>query len=209
MEIKNRQTIKHEFLNILTKSKRPPLKLESDRRSEWYISILQNFLNVKNLQHYSRFTDKGSSIAERVIISVRNLLKKPVFEKGNADWISGLSSITKKYNNTIHHSIKMSPIQTAKKSNEEVVYNNLKDNKRAQRAKFKLGQLVCSVDIKKVFSKGVSTNWSYKLHTITQIIHDTLLSYRIDYSTKRYNENLILPTKLYFDENNRVMKELN
>ena len=76
------QTITNEFSNILTKSKRKPLKLESDRGSEWYNSIFQNFLKAKNIQHYSRFTDKAPSIAERVIRTVRNVLKKPVFEKG-------------------------------------------------------------------------------------------------------------------------------
>ena len=134
LENKNRQTKKHEFLNILTKSKRSPPKLECDWRSEWCLSILQNFLNIKNIQFYSRFTDKGSSTAERVIRSVRNLFKKPVLENENADWISELSSIIKKYNNTIHHSTKMSPIQASKKSNEEVVYNNLKDNRKAQKS---------------------------------------------------------------------------
>ena len=46
------------------------------------------------------------------------------------------------------------------------------------------------------FSKGDSTNWSYKLYTITEIIHDTIPSYRINYLPKRYNENLLLPTNL-------------
>ena len=78
------QTITNEFSNILTISKRKPLKIESDRGTEFYNSIFQNFLRSKNIQHYSRFTDKGPSIAERVIRTVRNLLKKPVFEKKEA-----------------------------------------------------------------------------------------------------------------------------
>ena len=78
-----------------------------------------------------------------------------------------------------------------------------------QTPKFKLGQLVRTSDIKRIFSKGDSTNYSYKLYTITEVIHDTMPSYRIDYLPERYNENLLLPTKLSFDENNKVMKELN
>ena len=70
------QTITNEFSNNLTTSKRKPIKLESDRDTEFYNSIFQNFLNIKNIQHYSRYTDKGPSIAERVIRTVRNLLKK-------------------------------------------------------------------------------------------------------------------------------------
>ena len=66
-----------------------------------------------------------------------------------------------------------------------------------------------TADIERVFSKGDSTNYSYKLYTITEVIHDTIPSYRLNYLPERYNENLLLPTKLSLDENNRVMNELN
>ena len=203
------QTITNEFSKIITTSKRKPLKIESDRGSVFYNSIFQNFLKSKNIHHYSRSTDKGPSIAERVIRTKRNLLKKPVFEKRNADWISELPSVVKKYNNTIHSSTKMTPIQASKKSNEKEIYSNLKDKREVRKPKFKLGQLVRTADIKTVFSKGDSTNYSYKLYTITEIIHDTIPSYRIDYLPERYNENLLLPTKLTLNENNQLMKELN
>ena len=63
--VKNKysQTITNEFSNILKTSKRKPLKIESDRGTE--------FLKSKNIQHYSRFTVKGPSIAERVIRIIR------------------------------------------------------------------------------------------------------------------------------------------
>ena len=56
------QTITNEFLNILTTSKRRPLEKESDRGTEFYDSIFQNFLKLKTIHHYSRFTEKGSAI---------------------------------------------------------------------------------------------------------------------------------------------------
>ena len=46
---KQSQTITDEFSNILSKSKRRPLKLESDRGSEWYNAIFQNFLKEKKI----------------------------------------------------------------------------------------------------------------------------------------------------------------
>ena len=103
----------------------------------------------------------------------------------------------------------MTPIQASKKSNEKLVYSNLQDRRVKQKPKFKLGELVRTADIKKVFSKGDSTNYSYKLYTITEIIHDTIPSYRIDYLPERYNQNLLLPTKLSLEENNQIMRELN
>ena len=103
----------------------------------------------------------------------------------------------------------MTPNQDSKKSNERKVYSNLQDRRVRQKPKFKLGQLVRTADIKRVFSKGDSTNWSYKLYTITEVIHDTIPSYRINCLPARYNESLLLPTKLSLEENNQVMKELN
>ena len=203
------QTITNEVSNILTTSNRKPLKIESDRVTEFYNSNFQNLLKSKNINHYSRFTDKGPSIAERVIRTVRNLIKKPTFLAGAASWISELPSVIKQYNNTIHSSTKMTPNQASKKSNERKVYSNLQDRRDKQKPKYKLGQLVRTADIKRVFSKGDSTNYSYKLYTITEVIHDTIPSYRINYLPERYNENLLLPTKLTLEENNKVMKKLN
>ena len=75
-------------MNILSTANRRPLKLESDRGAEWYNSIFKNFLKTKDIHHFSRSTDKRPSIAERVIRTLRNLLKKPIFLAGIADWIS-------------------------------------------------------------------------------------------------------------------------
>ena len=174
-EKRNSQTITNEFSNILTTSKRKPLKLESDRGTEWYNSVFQNFLKSKNIRHYFRFTDKGPSICERVIRAIRNLLRKPVFEKGNPDWSSELPSVIKKYNNTIHSSTKMTPIQASKKSNEKEVSSNLQDKRQKQSPKYQLGQLIRTADIKRVFKKGDSANCSYIFYTITEVIHDTIL----------------------------------
>ena len=43
---------------------------------------------------------------------------------------------------------------------------------------------------------------------MTKITYDTFLSYRMHYLPKRYNENLLLPTKLTLDENNQVLEGL-
>ena len=204
---KHSQTITHEFSNIITTSKRRPLELESDRGADFYNSIFQKFLKSKIIHHYYRFTDKGPSLAERVIRTMRNLLKKPIFSTGNADWLSELPSTVKKYNNTFHSSTKMTPLQASKKSNQKEVYLNLIDKREFRKPKYKLGQLFSTADIKRVFSKGDSTNYSYKLYPSTEVIHYTIPSYRNNYMPGRFNETLLLPTKLS-REQNKVMEEL-
>ena len=123
---KNSQTITIEFSNNLTTSKQSG-KIENNRGLEFHNNIFQNFLKAENKQQYSSFTDKDPGVAERVKRTVRNFLKKPLFKKRNADCLSELPSVMKKYNNTIHHSIKMTPIQASKKSNEKLFYSNLQD----------------------------------------------------------------------------------
>ena len=203
------KTITEGFYNILSSSKRSPHKIESDRGAEFYNSIFQSFLKSKHIQHYSRYTDKGPSIAGRVIKTLRNLLKKHVFEKRNADWLSELPSVIKQYNNTIHSSTKMTAIQASKKSNDKLVYSILREDRVKQHPKIFLGKLVPTADIKKVFSRGDITNYSYKIYTNTEVIQNTIPSYRSDYLPERYNENLLLPTKLTVDENNKVLRECN
>ena len=203
------QSITDAFSEIIKSSNRKPNLLETDDGKEYVNKTFNEFLNNNKIKRYSRYTDKGAVFAERFNKTIRNLLKKPVFLKGNADWLSELSSVVNKYNNTIHNSIKMTPVQASKKLNEKLVYSNLQDKRRKLNPKYKLGDLVRTADIKRVFSKGDSTNYSYKLYTITEIIHDTIPSYRIDYLPERYNEILLLPTKLSLGENNQVMNELN
>ena len=99
--------------------------------------------------------------------------------------------------------------QASKKSNEKETLTNLQDWRVRQQPKLKLGLLVRTADIKRVFCKGDSTIRSYILYTITEVIHDTIPSYRINYLPERYDENLLLRTKLSLEENNQVLKELN
>ena len=136
-------------------------------------------------------------------------MKKPVFIAGKASWISELSSINKQYNNTTHHSIKVTPVEASLKTNEKVVFSNLKDKREKPKTKFKLGDLVRSADINIVFSKREFTNWSFILHTITEVIDDTILSKRINYSPERYSEILLRSTNLTPEKIIKILRNEN
>ena len=205
---KNAQTIKDSFENILTNSKRKPNLIESDRGKEFDNNIFQDFLNKNNIKHYSRNSSYGAVFAERFNRTIRDLLKKIVFERGDANWIDVLQTITKQYNNKTHSSTKLTPIQASLKKNEGYVYKNLLDKRKKVKPKFQINDLVRTADLKKTFSKGDTTNWSYKLYKITEIINDTIPSYKIDNLKERYNEALLKKTELTLKENDNVIKKL-
>ena len=206
---KNAQTIKDSFENILIKSKRKPNLIESDRGKEFYNNIFQDFLNKNDIKHYSRNSSYGAVFAERFNRTIRNLLKRPVFERGDGKWVDILPAITKQYNNTVHSSTKITPKDASLKKNEGFVYKNLLDKRKKVKPKYEVNSLVRTADLKKTFSKGDTTNWSYKLYKMTEIINDTIPSYRLDNLPERYNESLLKKTVLTMKENDNVMKKLN
>ena len=206
---KNALTIKESFENILTNSKRKPNLIESDRGKEFYNNIFQDFLNKNDIKLFSRNSSFGSVFAERFNRTIRDLLKKPVFEKGDGNWIDVLPTITKQYNDRIHSSTKLTPIQASFKKNEGYVYKNLLDKRKKIKLKFQINDLVRTADLKKTFSKGDTTNWSDKLYKIKEIFKDTIPSYHIDNLSERYNESLLKKTELSLKQNKDAMKALN
>ena len=206
---KNAQTIKDSFENILISSKRKPNLIETDRGKEFYNNIIQDILNKNNIKLYSRNSSYGAVFAERFNRTIRDLLKKIVFEHGDGNWIDVLQTITKQYNNRIHSWTKLTPTQASLKKNEGYVYKNLLDKRKKIKPKYEIGDLVRTADLKKTFSKGDTTNCSYKLYKITEIINDTIPSYKIDNLSERYNESLLKKTNLTMKENNSVMNKLN
>ena len=207
---KNAQTIKDSFENILTNSKRKPNLIETDRGKEFYNNIFQDFLNKNNIKLYSRNSSYGAVFAERFNRTIRDLLKKIVFENGDANWIDVLQTITNHYNNRIHSSTRLSPKDGSLKKNEGIVYKNLLDKRNKIKPKFQIDDLVRTADLRdKHFLKSDTTNWSYKLYKITEIVKDTIPTYRLDNLPERYNEALLKKTQLSLKENDAVIKKLN
>ena len=68
---------------------------------------------------------------------------------------------------------------------EKQSFPMFKTKQKKRKPPFHLGQPVQAADKENFFSNRNSTNWSYKLYDITQIIHDTIPSYRINIVPER------------------------
>ena len=121
---KNAQTIKDSFENILISSKRKPNLIESDRGKEFYNNKFQDFLNKNNIKIYSRNSSFGAVFAERFNRTIRDLLKRPVFEHGDANWIDVLPTVTNQYNNRTYSSTKLSPKDASLKKTKDSLTKN-------------------------------------------------------------------------------------
>ena len=111
---KNAQTKTNSFEKNLISSKRKPNLIESDRGKEFYNNNnFKDFLTKNKIKIYSINGSYGAVFAERPNRTIRNLVKRSVFEKSDGYWIDVLPTITKQYKSRIHLSTMLTPIQAS------------------------------------------------------------------------------------------------
>ena len=86
-------------------------------------------------------------------------------------------------------STELTPKHASLKKNEGFVYKKLLDKRKRIKAKFKIHDFVRVADLKRIFWKGDTTNWSYNLYKNTEKVRYTVASFRADNLADRYNEH--------------------
>ena len=127
---------------------------------EFFNKLFQNFLNKNNIKHYSRKSPFGAVFAETFNRTTRDLLKRPIFEKGDGICIVVLPAKTKQFNNKILSWIMLTPIQASSKKSEGYVYKNVLDKRKKIKPKVQGNDPVRTTYLKETFSKSALTSWS-------------------------------------------------
>ena len=102
-------SIINQFYKIISK-KRKPNKIWVDQGSEFYNQTFKDFLKINNIEMYSTFNEGKSVVAERFIRTLKNKILKHMTAILKNVYFDVLDDIVNKYNNTIHRTIKMKPI---------------------------------------------------------------------------------------------------
>ena len=98
--------------------------IETDREKEIFQQNSTDFLKEQQKKIYSRYASFGVVFAEMFNLTIRDILIKPVFEKGESNLLDFLPIITKQYFNRIHFSTELTLIQASLKKNEKFVHKN-------------------------------------------------------------------------------------
>ena len=112
----------------------------------------------------STYNEGKSVVAERFIRMLKNKIFKHMAATSKNVYFDVLDNIVNKYNNTVHRTIKMKPIDVTSDSYAE--YNedfNKKD------PKFKVGDHVRISKYKNIFAKGYTQNWSEEVFVVSKI----------------------------------------
>ena len=171
LKTKKSEEIINSFKDIFKKSKRKPKLIQSDEGTEFTNIQTQNFIKNNNIKWYHTFNrDIKCSICERYNRTILNKIYKNFTLNNNTIWINDLDKLVNEYNNSYHRSIKMKPIDSSKKSNENIVRNNLYNFKITnKKPKFSIGDRVRVSLLKNTFEKSYTSNYSQEIFIIDDI----------------------------------------
>ena len=92
-------------------SNRKPNKIWVDQGTESYNKSFKDFLKINNIEMYLTYNEGKSVFAERFIGTLKNKIFKHMTVIQQNIYFDLLDDIVDKYNNTVHKTIKMKPIE--------------------------------------------------------------------------------------------------
>ena len=164
-------------LKLIFKEGRRPEKLWTDKGREFYNKDVKDLIEL-----YSTENEEKSSIVERWIRTMKEKIWKYFTGNNLYTYIDVLPDLVEDYNNTVHSSIKMTPVEASKKKNELTVWRNLypdiyKINNITP--KFSVGDEVRISKKKKDFEKGYTARWTKEIFTIKEIRDTNPITYKL------------------------------
>ena len=124
------------FKKIITEGRKPN-KIWVDQGSEFYNNSFKRILKINSIEMYSTYNEGKSAVAERFIRTLKNKIFKHMTAVSKNISFYVLNDIVNKYNNTVHRTIKMKPIDVTFDSYAE--YN---EDSNEKDSKFKVGDHV-------------------------------------------------------------------
>ena len=175
---KRRISIVNAFEKIISKERKPN-KIWFDQGGEIYKNLFERFLKINKIEMYSTCNEGKSAVAERFIRSLKNEIFKHMIAVSKNFYFYVLNDIVNKYNNTVHRSIKIQPVDVTSDSYAE--YNEDSNEKDPN---FKVGDHVRISKYKNIFAKGYTQSWSEE-SPWTYVISDFMVNPLLEVFMKR------------------------
>ena len=146
---KTGQEVADAFLRIM--KERKPCKVWVDRGKEFYNKDVQKLVAL-----YSTENEAKSCVIERFNRTIKEKMFKYFSANNTRKYIDVLELLVEQYNNTIHSSIKMTPVEASREVKENKVWRNLYPEFGGVTLipKFSIGDNLQITKKKKIFDKG-------------------------------------------------------
>ena len=173
-------TVSEAFKTLF--EERKPKFIWSDKGSEFYNKQVKELLKESNIKLYSTENEEKSSVVERWIGTMKQRMFKYFTAHDTTKYYDILDELVSDYNNTVHSSIKMTPVEASKLENESTVYENLypeKEEEKINKPKFKVGDRVRIAKLKSKFEKGYTTRWRREIFVIEEVLNTDPVTYKV------------------------------
>ena len=175
---------------------RKPEKIWVDRGSDFYNKTFKSLLKEYETKLYSTYSDLKSLFIERSNRTLLHIINKPMFINGDGNWVNILSDAVIIYNNYIHSTINMTPVDASnnpdtvryiKEPASQIISTSTKIKPKGKPgyAQLKVGDYVRNADKRNIFSEGYTSNWMgvkvTKIHRVIKI--------KQDYICRDYKQN--------------------
>ena len=169
---KGTSTVK-AFQRIISQGRKPN-KIWVDQGGEFYNKSFKDFLKINNIKMYSTFNKAKSVVADIFIKTFKKRIFKHMTAISKNVYVDVLNDIVNRYNNTVHKTIKMKPIDV---TDDYYVKYNEEFNKKD--SKFKVGDHVKISKYKDIFAKGYTPNWTKEVFIVNKIKNTVPWTYNI------------------------------
>jgi hypothetical protein len=139
-------------------------------------------LKENNINRYSTHGEHKSAVVERFNRTLKEIMWKRFTAENTRNWIGMIDKLILEYNNRIHSTIGMKPVEASLQKNKIEAFQNSLNKTRnipKSKAKFKVGDKVRISRIKGIFEKGYLPNWSEALFIIDQVLKTTPITYKV------------------------------
>lgn len=176
---KTGQTLVSAFEDIFEEG-RKPLKLQTDKGSEFQNRIFQSFLKKRKVEHFvTENEDIKASVVERFNRTLKDKLWR-YFTKHNTErFLEALPQLVDAYNRTVHRSIKRAPMEVTRDTQEDV-WHTLYDQPFPSTSKKRTlgaGDRVRISKARRNFKKGYMPSWTEELFTVSRVKPTKPLTY--------------------------------
>lgn len=177
---KTASTMVKAFQSVFNEGRKPK-KIWVDSGGEFYNKQLQTFLAKYNITLYSTFSESKSVVVERFNRTIKDAIYRHFTADNTNNWINYYPTFLEEYNNRVHSTIKMSPVEASKEENIDAVRRAFAKNGREtlKPPSFDVGENVRISRMKNTFEKGYDHNWSLAIYTVFQVLPTTPPTYRL------------------------------
>ena len=123
LKIKSGLYISNGFKIVLGKHRKPE-KLWVDRGSEFYHNTLKYLLKEYETELYSTCSDLKAVFIETFKRMLLHIINKPMFINCDGNWVNILNEAVITYNNTIHSTINLTPVDASNNPDKVKYYVN-------------------------------------------------------------------------------------